>query len=54
MMKMTQKTLKLIAVDETNYYALKELGGAGDSFNDVLSKILERSPRMTQKSGANR
>jgi predicted CopG family antitoxin len=34
--------LKLIAVDETNYFALKDLGKAGDSFNDVVSELLKR------------
>jgi hypothetical protein len=37
--------LKRIVVSERNYFALKELGRAGDSFNDVISKLLrvERS-----------
>ena len=35
--------LKLIAVDERNYFALKDLGKAGDSFNDVVSQLLKRS-----------
>jgi predicted CopG family antitoxin len=35
--------LKLIAVDESNYYALKNLGRAGDSFNDVVSQLLKRT-----------
>ena len=29
--------LKRIVVSERNYLALKELGRAGDSFNDVVS-----------------
>jgi predicted CopG family antitoxin len=40
---MTSKNLKLIAVDERNYFALKNLGRAGDSFNDVLSQLLRRT-----------
>jgi predicted CopG family antitoxin len=32
--------LKTIAISECNYAALKSLGKAGDSFNDVLSKLL--------------
>ena len=32
--------LKRIVVSEKNYVALKRLGGAGDSFNDVISKLL--------------
>jgi predicted CopG family antitoxin len=44
---MTSKNskLKLIAVDEGNYFALKNLGKAGDSFNDVVSKLLKRTSR---------
>jgi predicted CopG family antitoxin len=30
-----------IAVTETNYLALKRLGQTGDSFNDVLTRLLE-------------
>jgi predicted CopG family antitoxin len=32
--------LKRIVVSEHNYLALKVLGHAGDSFNDVISKLL--------------
>ena len=32
--------LKRIVISERNYFALKELGHAGDSFNDVISKLL--------------
>jgi len=32
--------LRHIVVTEENYSKLKELGKAGDSFNDVISKIL--------------
>jgi predicted CopG family antitoxin len=32
--------LKRIAVHETVYQKLKDLGKTGDSFNDVLTKIL--------------
>jgi predicted CopG family antitoxin len=32
--------LKTIAISECNYSALKSLGKAGDSFNDVISKLL--------------
>lgn len=35
-------TLKQIAISEQNYYALKKLGGAGDSFNDVITVLLEK------------
>jgi predicted CopG family antitoxin len=33
--------LKLIAVTPENYWHLKTLGKAGDSFNDVVTKILK-------------
>ncbi len=33
--------LKHITVSPYVYFALKKLGGAGDSFNDVLKKILD-------------
>jgi predicted CopG family antitoxin len=36
------KTLKHITVDEQNYLKLKRLGNAGDSFNDVLSRVLKK------------
>lgn len=32
--------LRRIVVSEHNYLALKRLGHAGDSFNDVISKLL--------------
>jgi predicted CopG family antitoxin len=40
---MSLKTLKMIAISEENYLTLKRLGSAGDSFNDVLSKILKNT-----------
>jgi len=39
---MSSKTLKQIAISQENYFKLKELGQAGDSFNDVITKILFR------------
>jgi hypothetical protein len=36
------KNLKMIAVSLDNYLALKRLGSAGDSFNDVISEILKK------------
>ena len=38
---MVQKSFKHIIVTDENYFKLKELGQAGDSFNDVVSKLLE-------------
>jgi predicted CopG family antitoxin len=40
---MSVKTLKHITVDERNYLTLKRLGSAGDSFNDVISRLLKKS-----------
>jgi predicted CopG family antitoxin len=41
--------LRQIAVDESNYLALKQLGRAGDSFNDVITEVLKKvkSPLQT-------
>jgi predicted CopG family antitoxin len=36
--------LKLIAVNNENYWHLKNLGKAGDSFNDVVTKLLKERP----------
>ncbi|HET9807306.1 MAG: hypothetical protein ACM3VV_07325 [Deltaproteobacteria bacterium] len=38
---MSTTKLKRIAVHETVYKQLKSLGSAGDSFNDVLIKMLQ-------------
>ena len=42
---------KRIVISELNYLALKKLGYAGDSFNDVISKLLriERSYQEMKK-----
>ena len=40
---MSSKTLKMIAVSEENYFTLKRLGSAGDSFNDVVSQLLKNA-----------
>jgi predicted CopG family antitoxin len=34
---------KIISVNEQTYLALKQLGMAGDSFNDVLSRMLKNA-----------
>lgn len=39
---MSSKTLKQIAIDERNYFTLKNLGRAGDSFNDVITNLLDQ------------
>lgn len=40
--------LKQIAVNESNYKALKELGHAGDSFNDVITQVLKKVKNETE------
>jgi len=40
-MSSTKLKLKQIVVDESNYKALKDLGKAGDSFNDVIKRLLK-------------
>jgi predicted CopG family antitoxin len=37
---MSYNKLKNIAVSQENYYRLKKLGDAGDSFNDVVTKLI--------------
>jgi predicted CopG family antitoxin len=37
---MTNHNLKTIAVSQENYLLLKKLGDAGDSFNDVITKLI--------------
>jgi predicted CopG family antitoxin len=39
---MSSTTLKQIAISRQNYETLKKLGGAGDSFNDVITELLKR------------
>lgn len=39
---MSSTKLKQIAVSEDNYFALKRLGRAGDSFNDVVTEVLKK------------
>ena len=41
---LTTIKLKRIAVPETVYQQLKSLGSTGDSFNDVLVRILKNQP----------
>ena len=42
---MVKTPLKLIAVTNENYNSLKKLGNAGDSFNDVVTKLLKESSK---------
>ena len=46
---MSVKTLKHITVDERNYLTLKRLGNAGESFNDVVSRLLKKKSSTTQE-----
>jgi predicted CopG family antitoxin len=34
--------LRTISVSEDNYRTLKKLGGAGDSFNDVITELIRK------------
>lgn len=46
---MSIKTLKHITVDERNYLTLKRLGSAGESFNDVISRLLKSATRKQEE-----
>jgi predicted CopG family antitoxin len=44
--------LRQIAITEENYFILKSYGKAGDSFNDVISKMLKTlKTQQTDQSG---
>jgi predicted CopG family antitoxin len=47
MVKVSNK-LKHITPSEKNYFALKNLGKAGDSFNDVVTEVLKKKNSMLQ------
>jgi Putative antitoxin len=36
------KKMKMIAISETNYQKLRELGHTPESFNDVITKLIEK------------
>ena len=38
----------MIAVSSENYLALKRLGNAGDSFNDVVTEVLRKIKEPSQ------
>lgn len=42
---------KHIIVSESNYNKLKDRGKAGDSFNDVITKVLEKKNGLQQSNG---
>ncbi len=39
-----------IAIDDNNYQFLKELGGFGDSFNDVVTELIQIARRRVQEN----
>lgn len=42
---MSSKSLKCIAVSQQNYFELKSRGQAGDSFDGVITKLLEQTKK---------
>jgi predicted CopG family antitoxin len=44
--------LKQIAVSKQNYILLKSLGQAGDSFNDVVSRLLKNTTIASASAAA--
>lgn len=40
--------LKMISLSPENYQALKKLGRAGDSFNDVITEMLKQIQSKTK------
>lgn len=46
---MSEKILKHITVDQRNYLILKELGSAGESFNDVISRLLKSTTQEPEE-----
>jgi predicted CopG family antitoxin len=45
---MSSTKLRQIVVDDHNYKELKELGRAGDSFNDVITQVLKKMKNETE------
>lgn len=43
MFKENTKRYKQVLIDIDNYNALKDLGKAGDSFNDIIRLLLHKS-----------
>ncbi|MGI0043738.1 MAG: antitoxin VapB family protein [Nitrososphaeraceae archaeon] len=41
--------LKTISISEDNYRMLKKLGGAGDSFNDVITELIGRKSSIKKR-----
>ena len=49
MLTYSQMGLKNIAISERNYMTLKNLGKAGDSFNDVICKLIKEMHHEDQR-----
>ena len=47
-MRKSNNKLTTIAVSTENYLALKRLGSAGDSFNDVVTEVLKKVKQPSQ------
>jgi predicted CopG family antitoxin len=47
-MRKSNNKLTTIAVSSENYLALKRLGSAGDSFNDVVTEVLKKEKEPLQ------
>ena len=46
---MAQKNVRIISVSEKNYDALKELGNLTDTFDSVITKLIETAtPLLTR------
>ena len=50
---MSSIKLRQIVVSETNYNELKHLGQAGDSFNDVIAKVLKQNRSSSSQKKQN-
>jgi predicted CopG family antitoxin len=47
-MSSNAKRLRQIVVDDRNYEMLRALGHVTDSFNDVITKILEQNQKVKE------
>jgi predicted CopG family antitoxin len=50
--KQKTRDLTTIAISHENYLVLKEMGRTGDTFNDVLSKILKNNHGVKKTENA--
>lgn len=44
----SSKKLKLIAISKENYFILQRMGFTGESFNDVLDRILKNNSNLLE------